>query len=144
MEGKPEKNQWMQLFLNLIMMAVLLLFILTTNGCSGDDREKAAKLNNQGILYLRQGDYVKAEEKFEEAIKYCPECPEPYCNLADMYGILTKQQHAIDNKIRAEEREPTELSWHYYNKSMTYSRKARELMEKEIKVLEDLKEKNKK
>jgi tetratricopeptide (TPR) repeat protein len=86
---------------------ILLFFIILILSCSGQDKDKAAKLNNQGVLYLRQGDYVNAEKMFKEALKYYPESYEAHSNLSKMYNKLSNEpgdfysRKAVDHAMSA-------------------------------------------
>jgi tetratricopeptide (TPR) repeat protein len=115
-----------QYYIKNVIMLLMLILLALIHGCTSQDKDKAEKLNEKGGLYLIRGDYVKAIDSFEEAIKYCPECTEPYQNLSAIYFKLSSEQ----NEARAKEGLPPDYG--FYKKGRDYSEKAMKLLEKKI------------
>ena len=53
----------------------------------GLDPGHVEALNNLGVIYIRDKDYLRAEENFEKAVLLKPSYSEPYYNLACLYSI---------------------------------------------------------
>ena len=69
---------------------------------SGDDKEKTADYmtyNLLGTAYKRLGEYHKAQQVFEEAIKLAPFEAEAYSNLAQLYTDGFQQKFRLSEAL---------------------------------------------
>jgi len=75
-------------------------------------------LNNLGVIYIREGDYQKAQNSLEDAIRIKPGYVDPYYNLACLYALkgettksLThlKKAVSLDKSVRQWARKDTDL-----------------------------------
>lgn len=63
-------------------------------------------LNNLGVLYIQQGNYVDAQRSLEDAIQQKPEYVDPYYNLACLYalkGEVTKSLSQLKKAVTLKE-----------------------------------------
>ena len=75
-------------------------------------------LNNVGVIYIHEKDYLSAKRCFEKAIRLKPEYVEPYYNLACLYAIkdeinqglvYLKKAVSLDQSVRDWARNDTDL-----------------------------------
>ncbi len=60
------------------------------------DNPKANKLNTEGTLLIKRGKYVRAEEKFKEALSYEPDNPVILNNLGNYMDYMAYKKEALD------------------------------------------------
>jgi Flp pilus assembly protein TadD len=51
-------------------------------------------LNNLGIIFVRQGDYARAEEEFRTGIRLTPGFDQSWLNLARLYALQNDREGA--------------------------------------------------
>jgi Flp pilus assembly protein TadD len=51
-------------------------------------------LNNLGVLFVHEQDYVKAEEQFKTCIRVVPGFDQSYLNLARLYALRNDKEKA--------------------------------------------------
>jgi Flp pilus assembly protein TadD len=51
-------------------------------------------LNNLGVLFVREQNYVKAEEQFKTCIRVVPSFDQSYLNLARLYALQNDRERA--------------------------------------------------
>uniref|UniRef100_A0A914HGS5 Tetratricopeptide repeat protein 36 n=1 Tax=Globodera rostochiensis TaxID=31243 RepID=A0A914HGS5_GLORO len=109
MSSKRDKN-----VVNLILNPALPFGIEQReeegNERKSDDEEKCSKLPNyrqseelslEGVNLAEKGDFENAMEKFDEAIKVCPENASPYNNRAQLFRLLSKIPEALRDLEKA-------------------------------------------
>ena len=69
--------------------------------------EQAIIVNAYGVLYYKQGEYEKAFLEYQRAMKFNPEDPNPYYNLACVSSITNKPEIALEYLKKAIEINPT-------------------------------------
>ncbi len=110
--GKISKNQKLAYFLLVIILLALSFrtIIRNTDWKSQDSLwlataktspESPQNHNNLGDLYFRRGDFEKAEEEFQTAIRLKPDYGDVYHNLANVYREVGKDDLAIENYQKA-------------------------------------------
>lgn len=52
-------------------------------------------LNNLGVVYMQEGDYVQARRNFEKAIQQKPGYVDPYYNLACLYALQGQAKNSL-------------------------------------------------
>ncbi|MCX8093963.1 MAG: tetratricopeptide repeat protein [Candidatus Goldbacteria bacterium] len=103
-----------------------------------------AYLNNLGNLLISIGELNKAEILLKKSIKYLPSISEPYINLGILYDELNKPNLSIKYYFDSLKINPendfvfTKIGIIYFNQSRMI--KAREYLEKAIKINKDNKE----
>jgi tetratricopeptide (TPR) repeat protein len=71
-------------------------------------------LNNYGLIFMREGNYDRARELFEQALKYTPNWHTVHINLAIVYkhqGDLPRAQKHYDLAVQYDLYSGTALSW---------------------------------
>jgi Flp pilus assembly protein TadD len=51
-------------------------------------------LNNLGVLFVHEQEYVKAEEQFKTCIRIVPSFDQSYLNLARLYALQNDREKA--------------------------------------------------
>ena len=70
----------------------LVLFVMVTAACSLSPTEIAY---NQGVDYADQGDYVNANEEYDEAIRLDPQNSGAYSRRGYAYGAVGRHKRAV-------------------------------------------------
>ena len=76
---------------------LLCLFFSPALAQKGRPKDNAIKQYNRGIELNSQGRVQEAIEAYKQAIRISPDFPEPYINLANVYGKLGNYQEAVVN-----------------------------------------------
>jgi tetratricopeptide (TPR) repeat protein len=58
-------------------------------------------LNNLGVIYIQQRNYLKARNSLESAIRIKPEYVDPYYNLACLYSLKGNVMKSLENLKKA-------------------------------------------
>ena len=88
-------------------------------------------LNNYGLIFMREGNYDRARELFEQALGYTPYWHTVHINLAIVYkhqGDLARAQKHYDLAVQYDLYSGTALSWRaeYYLEQKRYQDAARD------------------
>lgn len=70
------------------------------------DKNFAPPYNHLGYAYRAKGDYLKAEEAFNNYIRLLPDQPNPYDSMADLLTKMGRYQEAIKNYKKAVRLDP--------------------------------------
>jgi len=112
---------------------ILLLLMMSIIGLG----KGVIDLINEGIIYLKAGDYVKAIEKLEEAKQKSPQNSDIYYYIGEAYFRSGNLDEAISNYQKAIEISPEKPSY-YYSLAMVYlsQNKKKEAMELFDKIIQ--------
>jgi Flp pilus assembly protein TadD len=69
-------------------------------------------LNNLGVLFVREQDYVKAEEQFRTCIRLAPSFDQSYLNLARLYALRNdkgKATEVLQDLLRIQPQNPSAI-----------------------------------
>jgi Flp pilus assembly protein TadD len=103
--------------LNFRLGTALLAAALYWSACGDDSdspvRDRARWLNNQGVVYMDQHNYVTARGQFERAVALDSAYANGYANLGIAYFSLGKYDSALVFLTTALDRDPDHLHAHY-------------------------------
>jgi len=75
------------------------------------DPDNVDALNNLGVIYIHDKDYLSAKSSFEKAIRLRPRYVDAYYNLACVYAIMGETAPAVAHLKRACSLEPEATKW---------------------------------
>ena len=90
-----------------IMLIACVALIGLGAGCSA--KSKADKLQEQGVLWFKNGKYYKAIERFEEVLKETPDRTDTLVLLAECYLNTSKPELAIETAEKVLAKEPNNI-----------------------------------
>ncbi|RLB28210.1 MAG: hypothetical protein DRG66_04020 [Deltaproteobacteria bacterium] len=65
------------------------------------DPVNVSVLNNLGVIYIQERNYLKAQDSLESAIRLKPEYVDPYYNLACLYAFKGNVMKSLENLKKA-------------------------------------------
>ena len=75
--------------------------------------KEVVELINEGVVYLKMGDYKKAIEIFEDTKRTASQNPDIYYYLGEAYFRIGDTQKAVSNLQKAIDINPQKQSYHY-------------------------------
>ncbi len=68
-------------------------------------------LNNLGVIYIQEGNYLEAKKSLEDAIQQKPEYVDPYYNLACLYALKGEVMKSLAQLKRAVSLDESVSEW---------------------------------
>jgi tetratricopeptide (TPR) repeat protein len=68
-------------------------------------------LNNLGVIYIQEGNYLEAQKSLEDAIQQKPEYVDPYYNLACLYALKGEVMKSLAQLKRAVSLDTSVSEW---------------------------------
>ena len=99
-----------------VLLLGLVLLVMATVACSLSPAETAYE---RGVDYGEQGDYEKAIEEYDEALRLNPEYANAYASRGGAYMLLGQYERAIQDFDEAIRLNP-EYANAYYLRAFTY------------------------
>ena len=75
------------------------------------DPGNVSVLNNLGVIYIQERNYLKARDNLESAIRLKPEYVDPYYNLACLYALRGKAMKSLQNLKKAVSLDESVREW---------------------------------
>ncbi len=75
------------------------------------DPGHVSALNNLGVIYIQEGNYLAAQESLEGAIRQEPEYVDPYYNLACLYALKGERMKGLAQLRKAASLEKSVMDW---------------------------------
>jgi tetratricopeptide (TPR) repeat protein len=87
------------------------------------DPEYVSALNNLGVIYIQEGNYLAGEKSLEEAIRLKPSYADSYYNLACLYALMGKEILGLEYLKKAASLHGSVIEWAKKDKDLEKVRK---------------------